>query len=149
MRLAPLAIALLLAGCGFQREQLNPGAATPWIHADQAEVQARAWPPGQLHVVACCKGDAIYEMPGNHSDLIYVHEFCHLVDHFTGDYHAALASLESPADTYAWQDRIGVIRRFCATLDKLHCGHWQLIARQYGTAAGVQHPEIINTLKGK
>jgi hypothetical protein len=156
-------ILFLLVGC----TQINDTCApTKWSLVSQDEMDELAKNadvgPGRGHVVGLCSDHrgkrAIYEVVGRDCPDTQIHEFCHLIDDFDGDWHAALQSL---TDRHAvdwvppeFKSRYARLQAFVKSLDALPeierdtpYVQWAMLRAMFPCMDVVQHPEIIKGLE--
>jgi hypothetical protein len=143
----------------------DAGAPTGWYFVTQDEMDGLSRNatvgPGRGHVVGlCCDGESrkIYEVVGRNDETTQVHEFCHLIDDFHGDWHAALESLTDrrAADWVPpeFETRYARLSSFVLRLDHMTeldrmtpFSHWAMLAMMFPDCDTIQHPDIIDGLK--
>jgi hypothetical protein len=163
MRYLLALLVLILAGC----TRINDtGSPTGWylVSQDEMDVLARSADvgPGRGKVVGLCSDrnhtHRIYEVVGRDDEATQVHEFCHLIDDFDGDWHKALNSLTDRrgADWVPpeFETRYARLSSFVLRLDHMQdldqhtpFAHWAMLAFMFPNHDVIQHPDIIAGLK--
>lgn len=113
--------------------------------------------PGPGNIIGLCCNDksAIFEVDGESNGDTPLHEFCHLIDDYHGDYHQAFLSITGPGFDVPeeFTARYLAIRTFVDLLDQMPAfmrhrpyAQWALLQALYPGADVIQHPAIIRGL---